>query len=55
MVEVNWTDQAIADMANIATFIGRDSKKYAEVQLKRFFHSHPFWKDIRSQGELYRN
>jgi addiction module RelE/StbE family toxin len=29
MVTINWTDQAIADLTNIAEFIRKDSEKYA--------------------------
>jgi toxin ParE1/3/4 len=37
MVEVNWTDQAIEDINNIAGFIAKDSEKYANIQVARFF------------------
>jgi len=37
MVEVKWTNQAIADLQNIATYIASDSEKYAEIQIRRFF------------------
>jgi len=37
MVEVNWTNQAIEDINNIAEFIAKDSAKYAQIQVKRFF------------------
>jgi toxin ParE1/3/4 len=37
MVEVKWTNQAISDLKNIATYIATDSQKYAEIQLRRFF------------------
>jgi toxin ParE1/3/4 len=38
MVEVNWTDQAIEDINNIAEFIAKDSPKYADIQVERFFN-----------------
>jgi len=37
MVEIRWTNRAIDDMLNIADYIGRDSKKYAKLQVDRFF------------------
>ncbi len=37
MVEVNFTDQALSDIENIAKFIARDSEKYAGIQVTRFF------------------
>ncbi len=46
MVEINWTKQSIEDINNIATFISKDSLKYAKIQVERTFlrteilHSH---------------
>jgi len=37
MVEVVFTAQAIDDINNIATFISKDSEKYASIQVERFF------------------
>ncbi|TAM99158.1 MAG: type II toxin-antitoxin system RelE/ParE family toxin [Chitinophagaceae bacterium] len=37
MVEINWTDQALEDIESIAMYISRDSKKYAALQIDRFF------------------
>jgi toxin ParE1/3/4 len=37
MVEIRWTDQALDDIDNIAEFIAKDSVKYAEIQVERFF------------------
>lgn len=37
MVVVNWTDQSIEDIANIAVFIAQNSEKYAKIQTQRFF------------------
>jgi addiction module RelE/StbE family toxin len=37
MVRVNWTDQALDDVENIANFIEKDSAKYANIQVLRFF------------------
>jgi toxin ParE1/3/4 len=35
MVQINWTDQAVLDLKEIANFISRDSKKYAKIQILR--------------------
>lgn len=37
MVEVNWTDQALQDIDNIAEFISKDSLKYAKIQVQLIF------------------
>ena len=37
MAEVRWTLQAIEDINGIAEFIARDSQRYAEIQVMRFF------------------
>lgn len=39
MAEVNWTDQSLNDILNIAEFIAKDSEKYAKVQVGRFFEA----------------
>jgi toxin ParE1/3/4 len=36
-VEIKWTTQSLEDLANIASFIGKDSEKYALIQTERFF------------------
>lgn len=35
MAQVNWTDQAINDLINIADFIAKDSVKYAKITIDR--------------------
>jgi len=35
MVKLNWTDQSVADLINIAEFIAKDSMKYSVIQVKR--------------------
>ncbi len=35
MAYLNWTEQSIEDMLNIADFIGKDSIKYSKIQIKR--------------------
>lgn len=37
MVEVNWTDQSLEDINSIAEFIAKDSVRYANIQVERFF------------------
>lgn len=37
MVKINWTDQALQDIDNIAEFISKDSLKYAKIQTQLFF------------------
>jgi len=37
MAEVRWTQQALADVDHIAEFISRDSARYANIQVNRFF------------------
>ncbi|PRX41557.1 type II toxin-antitoxin system RelE/ParE family toxin [Salegentibacter salegens] len=33
MVQINWTFQAQSDLKSIAEYIGKDSKKYARLQI----------------------
>ena len=35
MAKLNWTDQSIDDLINIAEFIEKNSEKYAVIQTKR--------------------
>lgn len=37
MAEINFTDQALTDIENIAVFISKNSDKYAKIQVQRFF------------------
>ncbi len=37
MVEIKWTEQSIDDINNIAEFIGKDSIKFAKIQVQLFF------------------
>ena len=39
MVEVNWTNQSLDDIDKIAEYIAKDSRRYAEIQVKDFFDS----------------
>src|SRR3990167_5866234 len=38
MGDINWTDNSLADIKNIAEFIAKDSLKYAKIQVQRFFN-----------------
>ena len=53
MVRVDWTDQALGDIENIAQFIEKDSPKYANIQVKRFFDKAEILKHIHMQEELF--
>ncbi|WP_339868811.1 type II toxin-antitoxin system RelE/ParE family toxin [uncultured Algoriphagus sp.] len=35
MVRVNWTNQAVNDLKEIAEYISKDSKRYAKIQIQR--------------------
>ncbi len=35
MVHLNWTNQAVSDLKEIADYISKDSIKYAKIQVKR--------------------
>ncbi len=35
MARLNWTDQALGDLVNIADFIAKDSVKFAVITIKR--------------------
>ncbi|MEI6138027.1 MAG: type II toxin-antitoxin system RelE/ParE family toxin [Mariniphaga sp.] len=35
MVKIVWTDQAVADLRDIFDFISKDSKRYADNQVRR--------------------
>ena len=39
MVEVIWTEQAIEDINNIAEFISKNSFRYAQIQVEKFFQT----------------
>ena len=38
MVQINWTNQAVLDLKEIAKYISRDSLSYAKIQIKRIKH-----------------
>jgi toxin ParE1/3/4 len=45
MARLNWTEQSIDDLINIAEFIAKDSFKYSVIQIKR----------IRERAKLLKN
>jgi len=55
MVRVNWTDQALDDIENIAQFIEKDSPKYANIQVQRFFDKVKMLEAYQMRGELFLN
>lgn len=38
MVQINWTNQVVLDLKEIAKYISRDSLIYAKIQIKRIKH-----------------
>ena len=36
MARLNWTDQSVVDLTNIADFIAKDSVRYAKITVLRF-------------------
>lgn len=53
MVEVIWTDQAIDDINNIAEFISKDSFKYAQIQVSKFFVLALLLEKIRKLDDVF--
>ena len=52
MVEVRWTDQALQDIDAIAEFISRDSERFAEIQVQRFFDTEPMIQNQPLAGRI---
>ncbi|HXB40430.1 MAG TPA: type II toxin-antitoxin system RelE/ParE family toxin [Bacteroidia bacterium] len=52
MVEVNWANQAIEDINNIARFIAKDSEKYAIIQTNRFFERAKILESLPLSGKV---
>ncbi len=51
MVRINWTDQAVADLREIADYISRDSKNYARLQVQRLKSRTQILKSNPSAGQ----
>ena len=43
MADVVFTDQALSDINEIAEYIGADSFRYAQLQVKKFFSKADMW------------
>lgn len=52
MVEVNWTTQSLEDIDNIAEYIAKDSKRYAELQVTDFFDSAKNLEEFPKSGRV---
>lgn len=52
MVEVNWTDQALKDIENVAEYIAKDSLKFAAIQVKIFFDRVKILADLPYSGKI---
>ncbi|MBI3518941.1 MAG: type II toxin-antitoxin system RelE/ParE family toxin [Bacteroidetes bacterium] len=52
MVEINWTEQSLEDMNNIAEFIAKDSIKYANIQVELFFERTHILKTMPLSGKI---
>lgn len=52
MTKIRWTDQAIADLAAIRTFIEQDSPHYASVVVARLIRSVDRLKDFPQSGRV---
>ena len=52
MVEINWTEQSLDDINNIAEFIAKDSIKYANIQVELFFERTHILKKMPMAGKI---
>jgi len=52
VVEVRWTDQALQDIDAIAEFISRDSERFAQIQVQRFFDTEPMIQNQPLAGRM---
>jgi toxin ParE1/3/4 len=52
MVEINWTEQSLEDVNNIAEFIAKDSIKYANIQVELFFERTHILKTMPLSGKI---
>jgi toxin ParE1/3/4 len=52
MVRINWTDQSIDDLTNIAEFIRKDSEKYARIVVKNIRDRVMQLKQFPASGKL---
>jgi addiction module RelE/StbE family toxin len=52
MVEINWTEQSLEDINNIAEFIAKDSVKYAKIQVELFFERTHILRTMPLSGKI---
>lgn len=52
MAEIKWTEQALADVEAIATYIARDSLYYARMHAQRIFESVKCLKIFPESGKI---
>jgi toxin ParE1/3/4 len=52
MVRINWTDQALIDLKEIAHYISKDSVKYAKIQVKRLKNRTSILKNNPLTGQI---
>jgi toxin ParE1/3/4 len=52
MARLNWTDQAILDLVNIADFIAKDSARYAKITVARIRFATRQLKTYPSSGRI---
>ncbi len=52
MVKINWTEQAIEDLTNIADFIRKDSEKYARLTIKNIRNRVGQLKQFPNSGKI---
>ncbi len=52
MVRLNWSNQSVDDLENIAEFIARDSVKYAKRTIKKIRETAKVLKDYPALGRI---
>lgn len=52
MVEVIWTDNAIADLNDIGEYIAKDSERYAELTVLKLFTAPDILEDNPRRGSI---
>jgi len=52
MVEIIWTNHALADLESIASFIAQDSDKYAQLTIRKLFTKTDVLKSFPQSGRV---
>ena len=52
MVEVRWTDKALADIEALAVYIAKDSEKYAVIEVARIFEAENILMQYPKSGRM---